>query len=60
MRLFTFAISLVFGAALHGAPFTLTRAEYRDRVEAALRLYQRVLIPVKLPGNAYWKEIRLP
>jgi hypothetical protein len=27
--------------------------------EVTLRLYQRVLIPVKLPGNAYWKNIEL-
>jgi ADP-ribosylglycohydrolase len=27
--------------------------------EVTLRLYQRVLIPVRLPGNAYWKKIEL-
>jgi hypothetical protein len=27
--------------------------------EVQLRLYQRVLLPDRIPGNAYWKNLRL-
>lgn len=46
------------GTDLNWQPIHVDLAPFANK-EVTLRLYQRVLIPVKLPGNAYWKEIRL-
>jgi hypothetical protein len=46
------------GADLNWQPIHVDLAQFAN-TEITLRLYQRVLIPVRLPGNAYWKEITL-
>jgi hypothetical protein len=46
------------GTDLNWQPVHVDLAPFANE-EVTLRLYQRVLIPVRLPGNAYWKEIKL-
>jgi ADP-ribosylglycohydrolase len=46
------------GADLNWQPIHVDLAQFAN-TEVTLRLYQRVLIPVRLPGNAYWKELTL-
>jgi hypothetical protein len=46
------------GTDLNWQPIHVDLAQFAN-TEVTLRLYQRVLIPVRLPGNAYWKELTL-
>jgi hypothetical protein len=57
-KLFQQLITGGSGTDLNWQPIQLDLAAFANQ-EVTLRLYQRVLIPVKLPGNAYWKKIEL-